>query len=131
MVGSNISSSAFGEGSSSFQRMRVYGRPFSIYPPVKMNYCLFRSIQTKAPNTGFALSTGVVNNPLIPPRFWNSMLDRYATKNFRVAVLITPTNQSPCLHNSAADNDAKYEHAQTILSVLSHGITSSFSTFLP
>ena len=39
---------------------------------------------------------------------------------------------SPLFCNySAAGTDAKYESAQTILSVLSHGITSSFRTFVP
>ena len=86
----------------------------------------------KAPNTGFFLSIVLVNNPLISPRFWNSMVDRYAIGNFRIYVLITPMKRSPCFHNySAAGTDAKYESAQTILSVLAHGITSSFSTFVP
>ena len=60
------------------------------------------------------------------------MLDRYAIGNFCVAVLITLMKRSSCFHNySAAGTDAKYESAQTIRSVLAHGITSSFSTFAP
>ena len=97
-----------------------------------MKYRLFLYIQTKAPNTGFVLSTGLVNNPIISPRFWNYMLDRYAIGNFRVTVLITPMKWSSCVHNySSAGTDAKYESAQTILLVLAHGITSSFSNFVP
>ena len=97
-----------------------------------MKYRLFRSIQTKAPNTVFVLSTGLFNNPLIYPQFWNSMLDRYAIRNFRLAVLIMPMKQIPCFHNSAsAGTDAKYESTQTILPVLSHGSTSYFITFVP
>ena len=132
MVSSTILGSAFGAGSSCLHRVRVYGRPFSIDPPVKMKYRLFQSVQKKAPNTGFVLSTGLVNNPLISLRFWNYMLDRYAIRNFRVSVLITSMKRSPCFHNySAACTDGKYESAQTILSVLAHSITSSFSTFVP
>ena len=60
------------------------------------------------------------------------MLYRYAIGNFQVAVLITPLKRSPWFHNfSAAGTGLKYESAQTILSVLAHGITSSSSTFVP
>ena len=72
--------------------MLVYSRPFSIKPPVKMKYRLFRSIQKKAPNTRFVLSTGLVNNPLIYCQLCISMLDSYAIGNWRVSVLITPMN---------------------------------------
>ena len=88
--------------------------------------------QNKSPNTGFVLSILLVNNPLISPRLWNYMLDRYAIGNFRVAVLITPMKQSPFFNNySASGTDAKYESAQMILSVLAHGITISFNSFVP
>ena len=118
-----------GSGSSCLHIMQVYGRPFSIDPPVKMKYRLFRSIKTNSPNTRFVLFIGLVNNPFIYPRFCNYMLDRYAIGNFRVAVLITPMKWVTCIHNySSAGNDAKYESAQTILSMLSHGSTSYFST---
>ena len=132
VVSSTLSGSAFGIGSSCLHHMRVCGRPFAINPPVKMKYCLFRSIQKKSPNTVFVLSTYLVNNPLISPRFWNSMLDRYNIGNYRVDVLITPMKQSPRFHDSsAAGTYAKYESAQTILSVLAHGITNFFCNFLP
>ena len=132
MVSSTILGSTFGAGSYCLHHVRVYGRPFSIDPSVKMNYRLFRSIQTKAPNTGFVLSTGLVNNPLISPRFWNSMLGRYGIRNCHVAVLLTPINWNPFFQNySAAGTDAKYESTQTILSVLAHCITSYFRTFVP
>ena len=86
----------------------------------------------KAPNTGFVLFTGLVKNSLISPRFWNSMLGRYTIINFRGSFLITTMNRSWCFHNSSkAGTAAKYESAQTILSVLAHGITSSFSNFVP
>ena len=86
----------------------------------------------KSSNTGFVLSNGLVNNPLISTRFWNSVLDRYTIGTFRVAVLITTMQRSPCFQNSsAAGTDAKYESAQTILFVLAYGITSSFSAFIP
>ena len=53
-------------------------------------------------------------------------------KVFRVYVLVTPMKRSPCFRKySAAGTDTKYESAQTILSVLAHGITSCFSNFLP
>ena len=132
IISSTILSSAFGAVSYCHHLMRVYVCPFSIKPPVKMKYRLFRSIQTKAPNTGFVLSTGLSNNLLISPQFWNYMLDRYAIRNFRVAVLITPMKWSPYLQNySVAVTDAKYESAQTILSLLAHSITSSFRAFVP
>ena len=71
-------------------------------------------------------------NPLISPQLWNYMLNRYIIRNFRVAVLIIPMKRSPCFHNSSsAGTDEKYESAQTILSVLSHGIISSFRNFVP
>ena len=131
MVRSTVLGPEFGAGSCFLHHVRVYGLPLSIEPPVKMKYHLFRYIQTKAPNIGFVLSTSLVNNQLIYSRSWNSMLDRYAIGNCRVAVLITPMKRSPYFHNySAAVTDAKYESAQTILSVLSHGITSYFSTFV-
>ena len=132
VVSSTILGSAFGSGSSCLHRVRVYNRPFSIDPPLKMKYRLSRSMQTKAPNTGFVLSTSLVNNPLISHQFWNSMLDRYDIVNFRIAVLITPMKRSPCFHNSSATGtDVKYESAKNILSVLAHGITSYFRTFVP
>ena len=97
-----------------------------------MKYRLLRSIQITAPNTGFVLSTGLVKNPLISPQFWNYMLDRYSIRTFRVAVLITPTKQSPWFHNSsAAGTDTKYGYVQTILSVLAHGSTKYFRNFVP
>ena len=127
MVSSTILGPAFGSGSSCFHHMQVYGHPFSINTPVKMKYRLFRSIQTKAPNTGFVLSTGLFNNPLMSPRFWNYMLYRYTIVNFRVAVLIMPMKRIPCFHNSSvAGTDANYQSTQTILSVLAHGITRSY-----
>ena len=132
VVSSTILGSTFGAGSYCLHHVRVYGRPFSVKPPVKIKYRLFRSIQTKAPNTRFVLSTGLVNNPLISSRFWSSMLDRYAIINFRVAVLITPMKRIPCFHYySSAGTDTKYESEQTILSVLAYDITSYFSTFVP
>ena len=132
MVSSTILGSAFGAGSSCLHRVQVYIHPLYIDPPVKMKYRLLRSIQTKAPNTGFVLSTGLVNNSLISTRFWKFMLDRYAIGNFRVAVLITQMKLSQCFHNSSsAGPDANYESEQTILSVSAHGIPSSFSTIVP
>ena len=132
MISSTILGSQFGSGSSCLHCVRVYGRTFSIDPPVKIKYLLFRSIQIKSPNTGFVLSTGLVKNPFISPLLWNYMLDRYAIENCRISVLIIPMNRNPCFHNTlSAVTDTKYESAQTILSVLSHGITTSFSTFLP
>ena len=129
---STILGSTFGAGSYCLHRVRVYIRLFSIYHPVNMKYRLFRFIQTIAPNTGFFLSTVLVNNSLISTRFWNSMLDRYAIRNLRAAVLIMSMKRSPCFHNSsAAGTDAKYESTQTIMSVLADGITSFFSTFVP
>ena len=111
--------------------MQMYNHPFSIDPTVKIKYRLFRSIQ-KICNTDFVMYTGLVNNPLISPWFWNSILDRYAIGDFHVSVLITPIKQSPHFHNvTTAVTDAKYESAQMILYVLSHGRTSSFSNFLP
>ena len=86
----------------------------------------------EAPSTRFVHSTGLVNNPLISPRFWNSMVDRYAIVNWCVDVLMTPIKQSPRFQNSSASGtDAKYESAQPILSMIAHGITSSFNTFVP
>ena len=129
MSRSTILGSVFGVGSSFLHFMRVYGRPFSVNTQVKMNYHLSQSVQTKAPNTFSVLSIGLVNNPLISPQFCNSVLDRYDIINFRVAVLIAPLKWSPWFHNySSAGTDAKYESEQTILSVISHGSTSSFST---
>ena len=95
-----------------------------------MKYRMFRSIQTKSPNTGFVLSTGLVNNPLISLQLWKSMLDRYAIGNLRVSVLITTMKWIPCFHNySAEGTDKKYESAKMILYVLAHVSTSFFSTF--
>ena len=120
-------------GRSSFlHRMRLYGRHLSTNSPVKMRYHLFQSIQTKSPNTSFVLYTGLVKNPLISPRFWNSVLDKYAIGNFCFAILITPIKMIPCFHNYlSAGTDTKYESVKTILSVLAHGIKSSFIPFLP
>ena len=132
MVSSTILGSEFGAGSSCLHRVRVYVHPFYITPPVEMKYRLLRSTQTKIPSTGFVLSTGLVNNPLISTRFWNFMLYRQAIRNFRIAVLITPMKWSPCFHNSSASGtDAEYESSQTILSVLAHGITSYLRTLVP
>ena len=112
--------------------MRVYGRSFSVDPPLKIKYRMFRSIKNKSTNTGFVLFTGLVKNPLISPQFWNSMLDRYDIGDFRVSVLIIPMKQIQCFHNpSAADTDAECESAQKILSVVAHVIKSPFSTFVP
>ena len=102
MVSSTILGSAFGAGYSCFRCVRAYGCPFSINPPAIVKYHLFLSIQIEAPNISFVLSTGLVNNPLIFPRFWNSMLDRYTIENCRVSVLINPIERSPCFHNSSS-----------------------------
>ena len=80
--------------------------PFLHKSPVKTKYCLFRSIQTKSLNSGFVLSTSIVKNPLISPRFCNSMVDRYAIINFRVAILIKPMKQGSCFHNSLEAGNA-------------------------
>ena len=106
MFSSTILESAFGEGFSCLHRVRVYGRPFSIDPSVKMKYRLFRSIQTKAPNAGFILSTGLFKNPLISTRLWNYMLDRHAIGNFRVDILTTPMKRSSCFQSSSAAGTA-------------------------
>ena len=106
--------------------------PFIHRSPLQMRYHLFRSIQTKSPNIGFVLSTSLFNNPPVFTRFFNSVSDRYAIVNCRVSVLIIPMKRSPCFHKySAVCNDENYESAQTILYVLYHGITISFSTFVP
>ena len=106
--------------------------PFLYWSPSKNEVPHVPIHPKKTPNTGFVLSTGLVKNPHISYRFWNSMLDRYAIRNFRVSVLITSMKWSPYFHNySAEGTDAKYKSTQMILSVLSHGITSSFSTFVP
>ena len=132
MASSTILGSTFGAGSYRLHRVRVYSRPFSVDPPVKINDRLFRSIHKKSPNTGFVLSNGLVNNPLISPRFWNSTLGRYGIRNCHVSVLIMLMKWSPLFCNySAAGTDAKYDYEQTILSVLAHGVTSPFSTFVP
>ena len=132
MVSSTILGSAFGKVSSCLHHMRVHSRPFSIDSPVQIKRQLFQPIQKKCPQTGFVLSTGIVNNPLIYPRLYNPMLYRYSIGNFRVAVLITPMKRSPCLRNSsAADTDSKYESAQTILFVLAHVRISSFRIVVP
>ena len=132
MVSSTILVSAFGARPYFLHCMRVYVRPFSVEPPVKMKYRLFQSTQNKTTNTSFVLSIGLVDNSLIFFQFWNSMLNRYAIRNFRVAVLISPMKLSPCFHNSpVVGTDAKYGSAQMILSVLAHGIKSSFRTFVP
>ena len=97
-----------------------------------MKYLQLRSIQKNSPNTGFVLSTGLVNNPLISPQLWDHMLDSNTIGNFRVSVLMTPMKRIPCFHNySETGTDAKYESAKMIMSVLVHESTSSFSTFVP
>ena len=82
MVCLTILGSLFGVGSSCLHHMLVYGRPFSIDLTVTTKYCLLWSIKKKLPNTGFVLFTGLVNNPLISPRFYNSVLDRYSIGKF-------------------------------------------------
>ena len=131
MVISTILGYVFRAGSSCFHHMQVYRGPFSVNTPVKIKGRLFQSIN-KSPNTSFALSTGLVNNPIISPQLYNYMLDRYTIRNFRVAILITKLKRIPCFRNySVADNDAKYESTKTILFVLAHLRTISFSTFVP
>ena len=127
-----ILGSAFREGNSLLHHMRVYARPFSIKYPVKVKYRLYQSTPQKSPNTGFILSTGLVNNPLVPTQFYNSMLYRYSIRNCGISVLINPMKWKPCFHNYlAAGTDAKYESAQNILSMSAHGITIPFSTCVP
>ena len=132
MVISTILLYAFGAGSYFFHCMRVYGLLFSIDPPVKMKYRLSWSIQKKSPNTGFFLSTVLVKNPLISPWFCNYMLDRYAIRNYRVAVLIMPMKRIPCFHNSSASGtEAKYDSVQTTIFMLANVSTNYLSTLVP
>ena len=132
MVRLTILGSESGAGSSCLHHMQLCGRPFSVDTQVKINYCLFQCIQKQYPNTRFFLSTGKVNNPLIFPWFYNSMLDKYDIGNCRVSVLITPMGQSPFFYDYVvAGTDAKYASAQTIIFMLAHVSTISFSTFVP
>jgi hypothetical protein len=48
-----------------------------------------------------------------------------------MAVLTTPINLKPALNNTALSTEVKYRSAATMRPVLAHGITSSFTTFVP